>query len=62
MHSKSRLKVIGSIYHGVTTVELDELAAETAAQMAVIHPDYGILAARIAVSNLQKEKVRKYIV
>jgi ribonucleoside-diphosphate reductase subunit M1 len=53
-------KVIGSIYHGVTTVELDNLAAETAAQMAVIHPDYGILAARIAVSNLQKETKKRF--
>ena len=53
-------KVIGSIYNGVTTVELDNLAAETAAQMAVIHPDYGILAARIAVSNLQKETKKRF--
>jgi len=48
-------KVIDGIYNEVTTVELDNLAAETAAQMSVNHPDYAILAARIAVSNLHKE-------
>ena len=47
-------KVIQGIYDGVTTTELDNLAAETAANMATAHPDYGILAARIAVSNLHK--------
>nr|KAG5695780.1 hypothetical protein BaRGS_013868 [Batillaria attramentaria] len=49
------LKVINGLYPGVTTVELDNLAAETAATMTTKHPDYAILAARIAVSNLQKE-------
>ncbi|XP_072040727.1 ribonucleoside-diphosphate reductase large subunit-like [Amphiura filiformis] len=49
------MKVISGIYHGVTTVELDTLAAETAATMTTKHPDYAILAARIAVSNLHKE-------
>ncbi|KAJ2614349.1 ribonucleotide-diphosphate reductase subunit rnr1 [Coemansia sp. RSA 1365] len=48
-------KVISGVYQGVTTTELDNLAAETAAYMTVQHPDYAILAARIAVSNLQKE-------
>ncbi len=47
-------KVIAGIYDGVTTVELDNLAAETAATMAANHPDYAVLAARIAVSNLHK--------
>jgi ribonucleoside-diphosphate reductase alpha chain len=47
-------KVITGIYDGVTTVELDNLAAETAATMAIKHPDYAILAARIAISNLHK--------
>ncbi len=49
------VKVIGGIYNGVTTIELDTLAAETAATMTTKHPDYAILAARIAVSNLHKE-------
>ena len=47
-------KVIQGIYDGVTTTELDNLAAETAASMTTAHPDYGILAARVAVSNLHK--------
>ncbi|KAI3419698.1 Ribonucleoside-diphosphate reductase large subunit [Globodera pallida] len=49
------LKVVKGIYKGVTTVELDNLAAEVAASMTVSHPDYARLAARIAVSNLHKQ-------
>ncbi|XP_072170732.1 ribonucleoside-diphosphate reductase large subunit-like [Diadema setosum] len=49
------MKVISGVYPGVTTVELDTLAAETAATMTTKHPDYAVLAARIAVSNLHKE-------
>ena len=47
-------KVISGIYDGVSTVELDNLAAETAASMTTQHPDYAKLAARIAISNLHK--------
>ncbi len=47
-------KVIEGIYDGVSTQELDELAAETAASLTTNHPDYAILAARIAISNLHK--------
>ena len=47
-------KVVAGVYPGVTTCELDVLAAETAAYMATQHPDYSVLAARIAVSNLHK--------
>ncbi|MDJ1472116.1 ribonucleoside-diphosphate reductase subunit alpha [Cytophagaceae bacterium DM2B3-1] len=47
-------RVIDGIYDGVTTVELDNLAAETAASLTTTHPDYAILAARIAISNLHK--------
>lgn len=43
------------MYQGITTVELDNLTAETAAYLTTTHPDYAILAARIAVSNLHKE-------
>ncbi|KAI8130579.1 Ribonucleoside-diphosphate reductase large subunit [Lucilia cuprina] len=49
------LKVINGLYCGVTTQELDNLAAETAATLTTNHGDYAILAARIAVSNLHKE-------
>ncbi|CAG8472777.1 6929_t:CDS:10 [Ambispora leptoticha] len=48
-------KVVSGVYQGVSTVELDNLAAETAAYMTTKHPDYAILAARIAISNLHKE-------
>ena len=53
------IKVINGLFDGVTTVQLDILAAEICATMTTIHPDYATLAARIAVSNLQKntEKV-----
>jgi len=47
-------KVINGIYDGVTTVELDNLAAETAASLTTKHPDFAHLAARIAISNLHK--------
>eukprot|EP00567_Pseudictyota_dubia_P004422 CAMPEP_0197436222 /NCGR_PEP_ID=MMETSP1175-20131217/3696_1 /TAXON_ID=1003142 /ORGANISM="Triceratium dubium, Strain CCMP147" /LENGTH=821 /DNA_ID=CAMNT_0042965459 /DNA_START=105 /DNA_END=2570 /DNA_ORIENTATION=- len=47
-------KVVQGVYPGVTTVELDELAAETAASFATQHPDCSVLAARISVSNLHK--------
>lgn len=47
-------KVIAGIYDRVTTVALDNLAAEVTASMTSAHPDYSILAARIAISNLHK--------
>lgn len=47
-------KVCAGVYCGVTTTELDELAAQTAAHMVTVHPDYGLLAARLEVSNLHK--------
>ena len=51
---KVAMRVIEGLYDGVTTSELDNLAAETAATMTTAHPDYAKLAARIAVSNLHK--------
>ncbi|UXP34126.1 ribonucleoside-diphosphate reductase subunit alpha [Reichenbachiella agarivorans] len=53
-------KVINGIYDGVTTVELDNLAAETAASMTTIHPDFAKLAARIAISNLHKTTSKSF--
>jgi ribonucleoside-diphosphate reductase alpha subunit len=47
-------KVIDGLYDGVTTIELDNLAAETAASMTTRHPDFAKLAARISTSNLHK--------
>jgi ribonucleoside-diphosphate reductase alpha chain len=46
------MRVIEGLYDGVSTSELDNLAAETAASMTIAHPDYAQLAARIAISNL----------
>ncbi|KAI1727689.1 ribonucleotide reductase, barrel domain-containing protein [Ditylenchus destructor] len=54
------MKVVGGVYKGVTTVELDNLAAEVAASMTTRHPDYALLAARIAVSNLHKQTKRAF--
>lgn len=53
-------KVIQGLFDGVSTVALDNLAAETAATMATIHPDYALLAARIAVSNLHKNTSKSF--
>ncbi|KAG7739801.1 hypothetical protein KL932_003064 [Ogataea haglerorum] len=53
-------RVISGVYHGVTTIELDNLAAETAAYMTTIHPDYATLAARIAISNLHKQTTKQF--
>ena len=53
-------RVIEGLYDGVSVQELDHLAAETAAAMAVTHPDYAKLAARIAVSNLHKTTRRSF--
>ncbi len=49
------VKVVAGLYPGVSTAELDTLAAETAASMMTLHPDYGVLAARIAISNMHKQ-------
>jgi len=53
-------KVVIGVYSGVTTTELDELAAQTAAHMVTVHPDYGLLAARIEVSNLHKRTKKSF--
>jgi ribonucleoside-diphosphate reductase alpha chain len=54
-------KVVAGIYSGVTTVELDELAAQTAAYMSTTHPDYAVLAARVSVSNLHKQTTKSFV-
>ena len=54
------LKVTQGIYDGISTLELDKLAAETAASMTTTHPDYAKLAGRIAVSNLHKSTPNKF--
>jgi ribonucleoside-diphosphate reductase alpha subunit len=53
-------KVIIGIYNGVPTTELDNLAAETSASFTTKHPDFAVLAARIAVSNLHKNTTKSF--
>ena len=53
-------KVIQGIYNNVTTTELDNLAAETSASFTTQHPDFAVLAARIAVSNLHKNTKKSF--
>jgi len=53
-------KVVEGVYKGVSTSELDELAAQTAAYQATKHPDFSTLAARISVSNLHKETTKAF--
>ena len=57
---KVAMRVIEGLYDGVTTSELDNLAAETAASMTIAHPDYAQLAARIAISNLHKNTKKSF--
>ena len=54
------MKVVEGIYDGVTTSELDNLAAEVAATNVIKHPDYALLASRIAVSNLHKNTKKSF--
>lgn len=53
-------KVVSGIYDGITTVELDNLAAETAASLNHAHPDYSYLASRIAITRLHKTVSKKF--
>lgn len=54
------MKVIEGLYDGVTTTELDNLASEVCASYVTKHPDYAVLAARIAVSNLHKNTKKSF--
>ncbi len=58
--TKVAMKVIEGLYDGVTTSELDSLAAEVAATMTVQHPDFALLASRISVSNLHKNSDKSF--
>lgn len=53
-------KVIEGVYDGVTTTELDNLAAEMAASLTTRHPDFALLASRIAISNLHKNTKKSF--
>jgi len=52
--TKIAQKICASIYDGIDTSTIDELASETAQSMIILHPDYGVLASRIVVSNMHK--------
>jgi len=54
------MKVIEGLYDGVTTIELDNLAAEVSASKTIEHPDYALLASRISVSNLHKNTKKSF--
>ncbi|GAM24106.1 hypothetical protein SAMD00019534_072810 [Acytostelium subglobosum LB1] len=54
-------KVASGVFPGVKTTELDNLAAETAAYMSTKHPEYGVLAARISISNLHKQTSTSFL-
>jgi ribonucleoside-diphosphate reductase alpha subunit len=53
-------KVIEGVFEGISTYEIDTLASETAAYMSTNHPDYSLLAGRIAISNLHKQWSKKF--
>lgn len=57
---KVAMKVINGMYTSITTSDLDNLAAQEAAAMSVVHPDYALLASRIAVSNLHKDTEKSF--
>lgn len=58
--NKIAQKVIEGVKDGITTTEIDNLAAEQCAMMATLHPDYSILASRIAITNLHKNTYKHF--
>ncbi len=57
---KIAMKVIEGVFDGVTTSQLDTLAAEIAATNTTTHPDYALLASRIAIGNLHKNTKKSF--
>jgi ribonucleoside-diphosphate reductase alpha chain len=55
-------KVVSGLYDGVSSAELDQLSSETAASMVTVHPDFGKLAARIAITALYKDVEKDFSV
>ena len=53
-------KVCARIYDGVSTSELDELAAQITVAMSTIHLEYGMLAGRIIISNNHKNTLPSF--
>lgn len=60
LQAEITLNVISDLCPGISTVQIDNLAAETAAYLTTKHPDFAVLAARIAISNLYKETSEKF--
>jgi ribonucleoside-diphosphate reductase alpha chain len=54
------IKVMGGLYDGVTSRELDELASQTAATHTAKHPDYAILASRLAITSHHKDTSKSF--
>jgi len=54
-------KVIQGVHDGVTSIQLDNLAGEIAASMTSVHPDYSILASRIAITSLHKSTKKSFV-
>lgn len=54
------VNIVKGLYDGITTAELDEFAANYASTLASQHPDFGVLAGRIAVSNLHKQTQKSF--
>jgi ribonucleoside-diphosphate reductase alpha chain len=59
---KVSTKVVSGLYDGVSSTELDQLSAETSASMVTVHPDFGKLAARIAITALYKDVEKDFSV
>jgi len=59
---KVSTKVVSGLYDGVSSTELDQLSSETAASMVTVHPDFGKLAARIAITALYKNVEKDFSV
>jgi ribonucleoside-diphosphate reductase alpha chain len=53
-------KVVSGLHDGVSAVEIDDLAAQTAAYLSTQHPDFSILAARISISNMHKQTSKAF--
>ena len=58
--SSITVNIVKGLYNGITTAELDEFAANYASTLAAQHPDFGILAGRIAISNLHKQTQKSF--
>ena len=54
-------KIIDRLYDGIPTEQIDELTAQQCASLITTHPDYGVLASRILISNHHKNTDENYL-